>query len=200
MNTHTPPINPFITYNGILCRQVQGTFLTLSNFFHHNAFDFIVEIGTGQGGFSCFLNDKAKLLKAHFVTIDRFHYNRPDNFYYQNMNMMVGDVFNPVTFQAITKMIPDKKRTLILCDGGDRIKEFCEFAEYLKENDVIMVHDFCDNFDRFDADFRNKVWDSCEVTHKAIDHVAKGLYIAPYHPFYEQLEKVAWGCYVKYKK
>lgn len=195
----TSIINPFISYSGILCRQVQGTFPAFDNFFKLNSFDFILEIGTGQGGFSCYLADKAKSMKAHFLTVDRFHYNRPDNFYYQNINMMVGDVFNPIVFEALTAMMPEKKRVLILCDGGDRIKEFCEFAEYLRENDVIMVHDFCDSFDRFDTEFRGRVWDSCEVTHKAISHVSKGLHIAPFHPFYEPMESIAWGCYVKYK-
>jgi len=37
------------------------------------------------------------------------------------------------------------KRVLLLCDGGQKNKEFAEFAKYLKDGDVIMCHDYTDN-------------------------------------------------------
>lgn len=60
----------------------------------------------------------------------------------QNIELRMMSVFDDM--DRITNEIQSDGTTLVMCDGGDKIKEFNTFAPYLKKGDVICAHDFQD--------------------------------------------------------
>ena len=42
-----------------------------------------------------------------------------------------------------------KGKTIVLCDGGDKPREFKTFSKYLKKGDLILGHDFSRNKDKW---------------------------------------------------
>jgi len=60
-------------------------------------------------------------------------------------SIVFDDCFSEQSIQNIKNLINSKGKTLILCDGGNKINEFNLYCKFLKKDDVIMVHDFSDS-------------------------------------------------------
>lgn len=103
----------------------------------------VVELGTGIGGFTLYLADA--LPEALLFS---YEYAWPDGPYEAdllarpNLTRSAADIFAPVTMAEIGALIQRPGLTLLLCDNGDKIREFHTFAPYLKPGDVIMAHDY----------------------------------------------------------
>ncbi len=117
--------------------------------------DRIIELGTYDGIFSnivyrlrAAINDK-----FDFLTFDRLNLIQdiPEKIKFHQM-----EIFENIDF--IGSLIIDN--TLILCDNGDKIKEVNILATYLKNNCVIMAHDYFHSRDDFKD---NKIWSTCEI-------------------------------------
>jgi hypothetical protein len=128
-------------YNQIQMSQVLGVYLAL-NPEYISTFDNIIEIGTYNGGLTSWLYDN-KNLNAMVVSYDIDgtinHTGRTD------IDFRVEDCFEEKPFNDIISYIQRPGRTLVVCDGGDKPKEFNTFSEYLKSNDVIIAHDYSVN-------------------------------------------------------
>jgi hypothetical protein len=125
-------------YNEIQMSQVLGVYLALNpNYIFE--FDNIIEIGTYNGGLTSWLYDN-KNPNAKVVSYDIDgtvnHTGRTD------IDFRVEDCFEKTTFNDIISYIKRPGRTLVVCDGGDKPKEFNTFSEYLKSGDVIIAHDY----------------------------------------------------------
>ena len=123
--------------NGDAIRQFTKLFTT-------EKFESIIEIGTGKGGFAVFLAYTARLIGALFVTYDNRFSDASSLIRRLGGMHVIADIFN--YYKEVAKVFQGK--TLLLCDGGDKIKEFHTFAPYLKKGDMIMAHDYCHNEDR----------------------------------------------------
>lgn len=125
-------------YNGIQMSQVLGVYLAL-NPEYISTFDNIIEIGTYNGGLTSWLYDN-KNPNAMVVSYDIDgtinHTGRTD------IDFRVEDCFEEKPFNDIISYIQRPGRTLVVCDGGDKPKEFSVFSEYLKSDDVIIAHDY----------------------------------------------------------
>jgi len=125
-------------YNGIQMSQVLGVYLAL-NPDYISTFDNIIEIGTYNGGLTSWLYDN-KNPNAMVVSYDidgTINYtNRKD------IDFRVEDCFEEKSFNEIISYIQRPGKTLVVCDGGDKPKEFNIFSEYLKSGDVIIAHDY----------------------------------------------------------
>jgi hypothetical protein len=125
-------------YNGIQISQVLGVYIALNPNYVHQ-FDNIIEIGTYNGGLTSWLYDN-KNPNAKVVSYDidgtMNHTNRND------IDFRVEDCFAEKAFNNIIEMIQNEGKTLVVCDGGDKPKEFNTFSEYLKSGDVIIAHDY----------------------------------------------------------
>lgn len=126
-------------YNNVQMSQVLGVYLALNPHFI-SQFDNIIEIGTYNGGLTSWLYDN-KNPNAKVVSYDIDgtinHTNRTD------IDFRIEDCFAETPFNDIVKMIQNEGKTLVVCDGGDKPKEFSVFSEYLKTGDVIIAHDYC---------------------------------------------------------
>ena len=127
-------------YNGIQISQVLGIYLFFNKDFLSN-FDNIVEIGSYNGGLSSYIFDTKKE-SASFVSYDiepkinTAAQNRPD------IDFRIGDCFEEKYYNEIVELIKKSGRTLLICDGGNKTKEFNEFSKYLKKDDIVILHDY----------------------------------------------------------
>lgn len=108
----------------------------------------IIEIGTSVGGLACVLGIAAKNLGATFHTFDIA--NQTDQlggladewFKFLNIDFNVVDCFEPDTMTKINSIVGREGLTVLLCDGGNKPKEFRTFSKCLKPGDIIAAHDF----------------------------------------------------------
>jgi hypothetical protein len=125
-------------YNGIQMSQVLGVYLAL-NPTYISQFDTIIEIGTYNGGLTSWLYDNKKtnaMVVSYDIDGTINHTGRTD------IDFRVEDCFEKKAFNDIISYIQRPGKTLVVCDGGDKPKEFNVFSEYLKSGDNIIAHDY----------------------------------------------------------
>lgn len=131
-------------YHGRLIKQVRGIISIFDSFFEKNKFDNIVEIGSGNGAFSIYFAEKSKDMNFSFTTIDI----RPINSKIRKelvelgANVLTGDINVNTHIEDIVK---EKGRCLILNDGGLKVPQFIRFSKLIKEDDIILTHDYYKN-------------------------------------------------------
>ena len=145
-----------LTYKGIPVSQVVGVEDKFSKLLNNEEFDVIIEIGTLHGGLTLVLSD---LFNGHIYSYD---INKVENkaLLKENITLVLGDVFSNTEIYNIIK----NNRVLVLCDGGNKIKEVNHFAKYIKPNDYIMAHDYFHLREEFSSD----KWTGCEITYADI--------------------------------
>jgi hypothetical protein len=131
----------------------------------------IIEIGTGCGALTTYLAlwakkrnlesvhsfDKQSLCDVHFlVSLD--------------VNLFKGDVFSPDCYLYSNGL--KHSPVLLICDGGDKQREFETFAPKLKSGSIICAHDLGTEFfdEKISPEVRAKVepimqerWMECNV-------------------------------------
>lgn len=126
----------------------------------------IIELGGATGVFTKLLYRVRKEINNDFdfITIDQLLQvkNIP-----KNMHTYEMDIFSNVEF--IGSLI--KYRTLVLCDDGNKVLEVKTFVPYLKQDCVIMAHDYA--FSKKDG---NKYWWCCEITWDDVKNLGLELY------------------------
>lgn len=136
-------------YKTVQMSQVMGIYGILTKDFIQK-FDTIIEIGTYNAGLSLWLYDNKKL-DTKFVTYDIDGSINLGIKYAPNMDCRVQSCFDDGAMRDIENMIKTGGKTLVLCDGGDKPKEFNTFSHFLKSGDHIMAHDY----KRTDVDWNN---------------------------------------------
>lgn len=105
----------------------------------------IVEIGTNNGGFTIALGIHAWAIKAQIHTFDITQAPNED-FLPLAAVLPISfhklDCFSEKGEKLIREIIQRPGTTYLLCDGGDKPKEFNHFAEFMKPGDVIAAHDY----------------------------------------------------------
>lgn len=140
-NWHTShPYYRLNYYNEIQISQVLGIYLLFNKDFLSN-FDNIVEIGSYNGGLSSYLYDQKKD-SSLFVSYDIAPEINTAAAQRKDIDFRIGDCFETKTYNEIVSLIKRPGRTLMICDGGHKTKEFNEFSKYLKKDDIIILHDF----------------------------------------------------------
>lgn len=180
-------------YKGIQVSQVMGIYLMFNKDFL-SKFDTIIEIGTYNGGLSTWVFDN-KQETAKFVTYDIDITVRAPN-----LNPMIdsrlGDCFSESTFNDIIKMIKSNGKCLVLCDGGNKPKEFNEFSKYLKSGDHIMCHDYCK--DENNHQFITSYWQwpyHVDTFYENIENSITENNLEPY--MHDSWQFFLWGSYIK---
>lgn len=179
-------------YDGIQMSQCLGIYVGLNPDFL-STFDNIIEIGTYNGGLTCWLKDNmnpsGKLISYDIDgTIN--HTKRDD------IDFRVESCFDEQPFKTITDLIQSSGRCLVVCDGGDKPKEFNTFSAYLKPNDVIIAHDFAEG----DVEWKEKTnyWQwpyEYDTTPQSIEVGIKENNLEPYK--YNEMKFLLWASYIK---
>ena len=191
----TPSFMP-VAYKDTGNQQSPVAFEVFEEFFSTNKdIDLVVDLGTGRGGFSLFLQEQAKAINSQFVTYDT-NTNSINNIKSKSpdIDARVGDVFDVYVQGNIEKMIDMSKKTAVFCDVGNVSKCFNTYSDVIKQNDIILVHDYAPNKQVFESEYRGKIWNWLEVSDKDIqDSMTRNKLVK----IFEQANKAAWLCVKK---
>lgn len=190
----TNEYGPYLTYKGVLVGQTKTTPDFLKFLIKENSFSVIIEIGTHRGGLSLWINDN-KPDNCNFYTLDiepNYLQIDPEK---KNIKFLKGDCFTDL-LENLINLIRTDKQILLLCDGGNKEQEFKTFAPYLKPNDIIMCHDFVEDFDTY-QNIQNQIgWPSGpESFMDNLKPIIEQYCLQPY--FLEESKKCFWGCFKK---
>lgn len=180
-------------YNKVQVSQCLGVYLGLNPEFL-STFKNVIEIGTYNGGLTSWLFDNLTIDGAKLISYDIDgtinHTNRTD------IDFRVDDCFAEKPFKDIIDLIQSEGRTLVVCDGGDKPKEFNVFSEYLKSGDVIIAHDYKEN----DEEWKQKTdyWQwpyAADTTPDMISEAISKNNLEPYK--YEEMKFLLWASYIR---
>jgi predicted O-methyltransferase YrrM len=101
----------------------------------------IIEIGTAEGALSVFLGLECyeRGLKP-LLTYDIKKYKEPRLFKLLGIKSIIRDCFHEDSIREITGYADSP--ILLICDNGNKIKEFNTFVRFLKKDSVIASHDW----------------------------------------------------------
>lgn len=213
--------NSHIPVFGCFMQQVPAALLALNKLINAYNFSTIIELGTHDAGLSTFFALYSALSKvpcrsdnpSEPVLYKNNTYSKsPTDFYtYDNVcrdkyatdilaNMgafvRLADILNDdVAIQDIRNNISKPGRTLVLCDNGDKIKEFHLYAPSLKSGDFIMLHDWAYDATRAEYLKNNNIWQSWESNWKDIEKCANENNIQ--QVYQDVFDDVVWFCGIK---
>ena len=181
----------YLIVNEIITAQTPGVVKPFKKIL--SKFDRIIEIGTYKGGFTLWLfknvNPNVKIISYDI------NKNYREQSIIEKIDFRIGNCFKD-RFYEITNLINDSGRVLLLCDGGDKEREFNSFSKYLKENDVIMLHDYCENINDFNLLKQKLNWPTeAEAFYENIKDTIQKNNLIPY--MYEDFKSVLWGSFKK---
>lgn len=111
-------------------------------------------------------------------------------------NQKSGAVILTNNSDEIIDILHKDNRTLLLCDGDNRLDIFNKVSEYLKEEDVIMIHGFCDDIEYYNPLTKILNWKSTpDVYLSDIDNTIRENNLTP-HKYYE-FRNMFWGSFIK---
>jgi len=98
--------------------------------------------------------------------------------------------------QEIYNYINQDGITIVLCDGGCKKCEFNLIAPMLKNDDIIMAHDYAPNTEYFKKHIKHKIWNWHEIQDSDIYQSCKRYNLRSY--LQDLLLSIAWACCRKY--
>lgn len=106
----------------------------------------IIELGTGRGGFSVFLAIYCIFLGKGWELYTFDNGDRLEEHTWQMLDKLgvsvyMADIFSEDTTASIIELIRKKGTTVLLCDNGNKRREFNLFSKHLKSGDYIFAHD-----------------------------------------------------------
>ena len=188
-------------YKTILAQQNPNVFNTFKTFFKDEMFDYVIEIGTSYGGLSLFLHDQSLEHDFKFITYDWFGFKNGKWSDRTNSlkNMFSGEfpfdfrnknVFDESTIKEISDILTNNK-CLLMCDGGDKPREFNILGKYLTPGSYIMAHDYASDLNNYNSNIKNKVWNWFEIQDSDIQETMDQFNLVK-SSYYEIFEQVAW--------
>jgi len=161
-----------------------------------NNFDRIIEFGTYFGALTLYLH-KIKNVNCELISYDinTSLCKIPKEY---NIDTRWGDYYKEPTINEVKQLLEDKsKRVLLLCDGGYKEYEFNKFSEYIKTDDVIMVHDYAETDEEYNL-FTHKIdwFDIADSGWYGIKESVKKYNLSK-HELYNDFKTVLWGAFIK---
>ena len=183
--------NVYLIVDGVIAAQtpkITETFLKILPDFKQ-----IVEIGFHRGGLSLWLH-KNKIPTTELVSYDISLSDKEiDNL---EISFLQGDCFEENTIEDIKKFIQKPGKTLVLCDGGNKNKEFNLYSSFLKIGDVIMCHDYSESTEEFHKISIELNWPHpSESNYDGIKDTITRFGLEPY--YYDDFKNVLWGSFIK---
>lgn len=129
----------------------------------------IVEFGSGSGGFSLYLALQAYQRDMQFATFDLWQTHSAETRLGKLLGMLehcyAGDLFDGRAQRVIAEL---PHPLILLCDDGEKPREFRVFAPLLQVGDIIATHDFGNEFSMQDVEpVKHLVepffWQECET-------------------------------------
>lgn len=122
----------------------------------------LIELGTGRGGLSLYLALQCANRGIRFATVDTFNWTEMAGplFALANIRYVQGDIFESGK-ALVEEALRIGGAVTVFCDGGDKPREFREFAPLLRPGDYIAAHDWGNEITAGDVErFPVWMWDS----------------------------------------
>lgn len=160
----------------------------------------ILEIGTALGGFTQFLKRCTTDLKldTDIRSYDIHRMNWYKDIIAEGIDVRVENIFNndySECFPEVVEYIQRSGTTIVLCDGGDKVREFRLLSKHIKAGDLIMAHDYSESTQIFDSTIKGKRWNWCEITERDISEAIDTNRLVYYGK--QKFENVVWTCMIK---
>ncbi len=161
-------VESHVLYKGLVTEQTSLAINTiLPEILNQISPDNILEVGTAEGGLTTFLSDQCPNSEILTVEIlDFYNYN-----FRKGVTSVVGNIFSDEILLIVSDFIKRPGVSLVLCDAGNKPKEFAFLANYLKVGDYIAAHDYCFSWSVFRSKFQNKIWNYCRITESHIQQI-----------------------------
>jgi cephalosporin hydroxylase len=181
-------------FDGNMAQQHHNVYSTFYKLIDDTKPKRILEIGTALGGFTMFLKKVVDSfnLDTKILTFDISARPWYDDMKKMGIDVRVEDIFNDYQDipNEIKNFIKQDGLTIILCDGGDKIREFKLLSPFLKKGDIIMAHDYAPNQDYFDNYINGKIWNWLEIQDKDINESCMKHNLTPFMEY--ELRDVVW--------
>jgi hypothetical protein len=135
----------------------------------------VLEIGTWKGYFTGFLKKVSDGGPGfEIVSYDTQWFKEHEAFIAEGIDIKIE---NPFTGdydglkEEVSGYIQEPGITVVLCDNGNKIKEFNCVARYLKPGDYIMAHDYVDTAENFRENYYGKICLSHEISDNDIAEI-----------------------------
>lgn len=191
-------ITGYTSYKGLTAQQHDDVFKVMAEFVKDIKPARVLEIGTAGGGFTLFLRDMLPGIPIRTYEVnDRDFYEKLRK---NSIDVVIKNIFNNAYNkleepEEIVPYIQQEGTTLVLCDGGHKIGEFNCIAPLLKKGDYIMAHDYVYSQSTYIQEFKDKIWNWCEIEEKDIKETSEENNLYPYNQ--ENFNRVVWVCKVK---
>lgn len=187
-------------YDGWPAQQNPYAFELFFNFIKKVRPSRIIEIGTSLGGFTKFLNSTCKKLgiDCKVVTYDIYNKNEYTTLIKEGIDVKIENIFNSnytSLKEDVINFIKDPGVTIVLCDGGDKIREFNLISNYLKVGDFILAHDYAENKKIFENEVHMKLWNWHEISESDIKSACDKNNLHDYER--ENFKLGVWVCKIK---
>ena len=181
-------------FDGNMAQQHHNVYSTFYKLIDDTKPKRILEIGTALGGFTMFLKKVVDSfnLDTKILTFDISARPWYDDMKKMGIDVRVEDIFNDYQDipNEIKNFIKQDGLTIILCDGGDKIREFKLLSHFLKKGDIIMAHDYAPNQEYFDNYINGKIWNWLEIQDKDINESCMKHNLTPFMEY--ELRDVVW--------
>jgi len=189
------------TYNGWAAQQNYKAFEVFHNFIQSVKPKKILEIGTSIGGFTQFLKYTCDNLglDTHIISLDIHEKHWYSDIIEMGVDLRLENIFLN-NFEDVPQEYKDFIQgdgvTIVLCDGGDKVREFNLLSKFLKRGDYILGHDYAFNRQVFEESVYQKVWNWHELSESDILNCSQENNLVDYNR--EIFESVVWVCKKKY--
>ena len=160
----------------------------------------IIEIGTYYGGFTEMLRDSVLSENCKeiitFEILDRA--NLAESFKNTGINFNLLDALSASGRNIIQKEIDREGKTIVFCDGGNKVNEFHYVSNMLKVGDIILAHDYAYDSNTFNTKLRDTVWNWFEIEYGKIQGACEANSLEKCE-FTSRFEGKAWACFQKTK-
>jgi cephalosporin hydroxylase len=181
-------------FDGNMAQQHHNVYATFYKLIDDTKPKRILEIGTALGGFTMFLKKVVDSfnLDTKILTFDISARPWYDDMKQMGIDVRVEDIFDDYQDipNEIKNFIKQDGLTIILCDGGDKIREFKLLSHFLKKGDIIMAHDYAPNQEYFDNYINGKIWNWLEIQDKDINESCMKHNLTPFMEY--ELRDVVW--------
>lgn len=177
-------------YKGIFSQQNKNFYPAFEKLFAQENIARVLEIGTATGGFIRAVRD---LTNAEIVTYDIKETKHKTTLEENNITVKVQSVFDD--FDFVEDYISRENQVLVICDGGNKPKEFEVFSRLLKPGDIIMAHDYSRDEELYRVYIKHNVWRWCEIQYKDIALAVQEYNLQPV--LTEEFQEAAWTCWKK---
>jgi len=161
------------SFMGLHAQQTDKVYEVFYNFLNKTKPKRILEIGTALGGFTQFLQWASNEIKhpIDILSYDIVEYDWYKDIIKTGIDIRIKNVFYENyqnVDQEVIDFIQQDGLTLVLCDGGDKIREFNILAKHIKVDDFIMAHDYSENKEIFEEKVNRKLWNWFEISNDDI--------------------------------